>query len=82
MLDLLLIIAIGLLAGWLAGIVMKRRTRSLLANLVIGVCGAVIGGYIFEIIGIPARGLFGTLISAVVGSIALLYLLQGVKRGE
>ncbi len=80
--DLLIVISIGLVAGWLAGKVMKWRARSLFANLLIGVCGAVLGGYIFEFIGIPARGLWGTLISALVGSIFLLYLLQGAKKDE
>jgi uncharacterized membrane protein YeaQ/YmgE (transglycosylase-associated protein family) len=47
---------------------------------VIGVISAIIGGYIFEIIGIPVHGLFGTLIAAIVGAIVLLYVIQLIKK--
>jgi len=78
--DLVLIIAIGLLAGWLAGRIMKGGGYGLVGNLVIGVIGAIIGGYIFEIIGIPVSSLFGTLVSAVVGAIVFLYVIQLIKK--
>lgn len=78
--DLILIIAIGLLAGWLAGRIIKGGGYGLVGNLIIGVIGAIIGGYIFEIIGIPVRSWFGTLISAVVGAIVLLYAIQLIKK--
>ena len=77
--DWILVIAIGLLAGWLAGRIMKGG-YGLVGNLIIGVIGAIIGGYIFEIIGIPVQGLFGTLIAAVVGALVLLYVIQLIKK--
>ena len=55
--DFILILAIGLLAGWLAGKLMKGGGYGLVGNLIIGVIGAIIGGYIFELIGIPVRGI-------------------------
>jgi len=79
-LDLLLIILIGLIAGWLAGRILKERSQGLIGNLIIGVVGAIIGGYIFEIIGIPLQGYFGTLISAIVGAVILLAIIQYFKK--
>jgi uncharacterized membrane protein YeaQ/YmgE (transglycosylase-associated protein family) len=78
--DFVLIIATGLLAGWLAGKLMKGSGYGPVGNLVIGVLGAIIGGYIFELIGIPARGIFGTLLAAVVGAVVLLYVIQLIKK--
>ena len=80
MTNLVIIILIGLAAGWLAGKVIKGSSFGLLANLVIGVSGAIIGGYIFEFLGISTPGTLGVLISAIVGSIVLLYVIQVLKK--
>lgn len=71
---------IGLVAGWLAGVVMKERSLGLIGNLVVGIVGAIIGGYIFEFFGISTGGLFGSLISAIVGAIILLYIIQQIRK--
>jgi uncharacterized membrane protein YeaQ/YmgE (transglycosylase-associated protein family) len=80
MLDLLYYIVIGLIAGWLAGRILKERSMGLLGNLVIGVIGAVLGAYIFEFFGISSGGLIGTLISAVIGAVILLYVIQALRK--
>ena len=80
MLDLLYYIVIGLIAGWLAGRILKERSMGLLGNLVIGVIGAVVGAYIFEFFGISSGGLIGTLISAVIGAVILLYVIQSLRK--
>ena len=45
-------------------------------NLVVGVIGAILGGVLFQIVGLAATGLLGSLICATVGAIVLLFLLQ------
>jgi uncharacterized membrane protein YeaQ/YmgE (transglycosylase-associated protein family) len=70
---------IGLAAGWLAGKVMKGPDFSLLGTLIVGVIGAVLGGFLFRIVGFAAIGLLGNLISATVGAIVLLFALQKIK---
>jgi uncharacterized membrane protein YeaQ/YmgE (transglycosylase-associated protein family) len=80
MMDLLYYIVIGLIAGWLAGRILKERSMGLLGNLVIGVIGAVLGAYIFEFFGISSGGLIGTLISAVIGAVILLYVIQALRK--
>ena len=76
MLDLIYFLLIGLAAGWLAGKIMKGRSFGLLGNLVIGVIGAVLGGFLFRLVGLATIGLLGSLISATVGAIVLLFILQ------
>lgn len=78
--NMIYFLLIGLVAGWLAGLIMKGRGYGLLGNLVIGVIGAFIGGYIFEFIGLSASGVLGSLVMSFVGAVVLLYLVQLVKR--
>lgn len=71
---------IGLLAGFLAGAVLKGHGFSLLGNLIIGVIGAVLGGFIFGLLGIGTTNLLGALLCAFVGAVELLVLIGVVKR--
>lgn len=78
--SLLMFLAIGAVAGWLAGILMKGGGFGLLGNIVVGIIGAVIGGFVFGLLGITTSGLIGALITAVVGAGILLFLVGLVKR--
>lgn len=73
---------IGICAGWLAGQIMKGGGFGLVADLIIGVIGAVIGGFVFGLLGLSASGLLGSLITATVGAVLLLFLLRLVARGK
>lgn len=79
--DILFYILIGLVAGWLAGVIMKERSLGLAGNLVVGIIGAIIGAYIFEFFGISAGGFIGSLVSAIVGAIILLFVIQQIRKG-
>ncbi|HEY4416262.1 MAG TPA: GlsB/YeaQ/YmgE family stress response membrane protein [Verrucomicrobiae bacterium] len=68
-------ILIGIVAGFLAGAVVKGRGFGLLGNLIIGVIGAVLGGFIFGLLGIATTNLLGSLICAFFGAVVLLVLL-------
>jgi uncharacterized membrane protein YeaQ/YmgE (transglycosylase-associated protein family) len=78
--SLLMFLAIGALAGWLAGTLMKGGGFGLLGNIVVGIIGAVIGGFVFGLLGITASGLIGSLVTAVVGAGILLFLVGLVKK--
>lgn len=74
-------ILIGLAAGWLAGQLMKGSGFGVLGDIVVGVIGASLGGFIFDTLGIwPGGGLIGSLIVATIGAVVLLFLLRLVKR--
>jgi uncharacterized membrane protein YeaQ/YmgE (transglycosylase-associated protein family) len=74
-------ILIGLAAGWLAGQLMKGRGFGVVGDTVIGVIGALLGGFLFRFFGVPAEGgLLGALIVATIGAIVLLFLLRLIKR--
>lgn len=69
---------IGLAAGWLAGKLTKGGGFGLLGNLIVGVIGAVLGGFLFGLIGLRSTSLLGALITATAGSVALLFALRHV----
>jgi uncharacterized membrane protein YeaQ/YmgE (transglycosylase-associated protein family) len=82
MVALIWFLLIGLAAGWLAGKIMKGRSMGLVNNLIVGVIGALLGGWLFGIIGLSAYGRVGSLVTAVVGAVVLLYLVGIIKRPD
>jgi uncharacterized membrane protein YeaQ/YmgE (transglycosylase-associated protein family) len=73
---------VGLLAGWLAGVVTRGRGFGCLADIVIGLVGAVIGGWVFSKLGIRAWGFFGSLAAATVGAVLLVAVARLFAGGE
>ncbi|HTY21867.1 MAG TPA: GlsB/YeaQ/YmgE family stress response membrane protein [Desulfomonilaceae bacterium] len=71
---------IGLIAGWLAEKIMRGRGAGLIINLIVGVVGAYIGGFLFESLGMSMHGLIGSFVTAVVGAVVLLFLVGLVKK--
>ena len=71
---------IGVVAGWLAGQIMKGRGFGLVGNLVVGVIGAIVGGVLANAIGLGASGLLGALLIATLGAVVLLAIVGALKR--
>ena len=72
---------IGAAAGFLAGKVMKGRGFGVLGNIAVGVIGGILGGWLFGFLGISTSGgLLGSLITAFVGAVVLLYVVGLVKK--
>lgn len=80
--NLLAFLIIGLLAGWIADMLVKGSSYGLLGHLVIGVIGAFIGGFIFSALGIGAYGFIGSLVMAIVGAVVFLLILNAFNRGR
>jgi uncharacterized membrane protein YeaQ/YmgE (transglycosylase-associated protein family) len=77
---LLWTILIGILAGFLAGKVVKGRGMGVLIDLLVGIVGSILGGWLFSIVGLAAYGLIGRLFTAFVGAVILLLLVRAIKR--
>jgi uncharacterized membrane protein YeaQ/YmgE (transglycosylase-associated protein family) len=78
--HLLGFLIIGLIAGWLAETIMKGRGAGLVVNLIVGVVGAYLGGLLFGFLGLSMHGIIGSLISATVGAVVLLFLIALIKK--
>ena len=70
----------GLLAGWLAGLIMRDGGFGLMGNLLVGVAGAFIGGFLYHAFGINAGGLIGSLVTATTGAILVLTTAGLIKQ--
>ena len=73
-------IVVGGVAGWLASMVMNRdASMGILWNIIVGIIGALLGGFLFKLLGLSTTGKIGELLCAFVGAIVLLFLLKFVK---
>ncbi|MBC8016621.1 MAG: GlsB/YeaQ/YmgE family stress response membrane protein [Sporomusaceae bacterium] len=69
-------LVIGIIAGWLAGNIVKGRGFGLIGDLVVGVVGSFIGGYLFSALGFSAYGTMGEIIMATIGAVVLLWVIR------
>ena len=78
--HLLWFLLVGLIAGWLAGKIMRGSGFGVVGDIVIGIIGAGIGGFLFRLIGWNAQGTIGNIAVATVGASVLLYVVKLLKR--
>lgn len=72
---------VGLLAGWLAGLLTRGRGFGCLGNVAVGLLGAVIGGYLFSLLGLHGpTGFIGSVVIACIGAATLLVVLNLAAR--
>jgi uncharacterized membrane protein YeaQ/YmgE (transglycosylase-associated protein family) len=74
-------ILLGILAGFIASKLVSGSGMGVLMDLVVGIVGSVLGGWIFALLGLGAYGLIGRLVMAVIGAVVLLLLVRAIRRG-
>jgi uncharacterized membrane protein YeaQ/YmgE (transglycosylase-associated protein family) len=72
-------IIIGLIAGWLAGKLMKGEGYGMFADILLGLVGAVIGSWIFKALGVVVYGTLGFLAMATIGAIVLVGITHMIR---
>jgi uncharacterized membrane protein YeaQ/YmgE (transglycosylase-associated protein family) len=80
--SLVYFLVIGVVAGWLAGQLSKGGGFGLVGNLVVGVLGAIVGGFLFSFLPIPTGGIIGSIITATVGAVVLLAAINYFSQGR
>lgn len=78
--SILWFMLIGVIAGWLAGNLMKGGGFGLVGDLILGIIGAIVGGFVFRLLGFESTGMLGSLITATVGAVLFISLLRVIKR--
>ena len=73
-------ILIGLVAGWLPNLIMKGSGSGLILNIIVGIIGGVLGGWLLSLFGIVAVGTIGSLLTALIGAIILLWIVSLITR--
>ena len=71
---------VGLIAGWAAGKIMKGRGYGVVMDIVLGVVGAVVGGWLMGIFGLYAGNTIGSILVATFGAVFLIWLSRLIKR--
>jgi uncharacterized membrane protein YeaQ/YmgE (transglycosylase-associated protein family) len=75
-------VIIGLIAGWLAGTVSRGRGFGCIADILLGLVGAFLGGWIFEKLGILGGGLIYSIAAATVGAVILVAIARLFSGGK
>ena len=70
---------VGLISGWLASKLVHGKGMGILSDMVVGILGAFIGGYLVPRLGIHIPGLMGWIVTSVLGAVVLLLLLRLIK---
>ena len=74
-------IIVGGIAGWLAGLLVQGGGFGLIGDIVIGIVGAIVAGYLFPALGIPlGAGLVAAVIDALIGAVVLILIIRLVRR--
>lgn len=85
LMSIIIWIIVGALAGWIASMIMKTDAQmGALANIVVGIIGAFIGGWVVGLFGTPpAAGQLqiSSILTAILGAVILLFLIRLVRRG-
>lgn len=80
--SILWFLIIGAVSGWIAGELTKGSGFGLLGNIVVGILGALLGGYLFSFFNVTTYGLLGDIVMSVVGAVVLLFILSLVGGRE
>lgn len=79
--SLLWFLIVGVVAGWLAGKLVRGGGFGLVGDLAVGVIGAFIGGFLFRALGASAGGgLIGSIVVATIGAVVLLVVVRLIKQ--
>jgi uncharacterized membrane protein YeaQ/YmgE (transglycosylase-associated protein family) len=72
-------IVIGILAGFLAGKIMRGRGYGVLMDLLLGIVGSILGGMVFGLLGLYSSGIVGQLVVATAGAVLLIYIVRRLR---
>jgi uncharacterized membrane protein YeaQ/YmgE (transglycosylase-associated protein family) len=80
--SLIVILIVGLIAGWLAGKIMKGSGFGIIGDIIVGVIGAFIGAWLWGVLHLPVIANFwiSAIVTATVGAVVLLFILRLIRR--
>ena len=80
--DWIYIILVGAVAGWLGSFLFKGSGSGLIWNVLLGVIGAIVGGWIFDKLNIQVEGLTGSILTAAIGAFTILWIFRLIGGGK
>ena len=73
-------IVVGLIAGWAAGKIMKGGGYGVIADIILGILGAIIGGWVVGALGFGGGGLIWSILVAILGAVILIWITRFLKK--
>ncbi len=73
---------VGLIAGALAGLVMRGGGYGIVGDIIVGLVGALVGGFVAGLLGLGSSGLIGSIIIAFIGACIFIAILRAVSGGR
>jgi len=73
---------VGLIAGWLAGLFMKGGGYGIIGDIIVGLVGALIGGFVFGMFVTGDMGFWGSILVAFVGACILIAIVRALAPGR
>jgi uncharacterized membrane protein YeaQ/YmgE (transglycosylase-associated protein family) len=77
---IIIVVLVGLVAGWLAGLIWRGAGFGLIGNVLVGIVGSFIGSFLFGILHIRFYGIIGSIVAALIGALILLFIIGKVRR--
>ena len=74
-------IGVGLIAGWAAGKIMKGGGYGVVADILLGIVGGIVGGWIVGFFGGGGGGFISSILVAILGAVVLIWLTRLIKKG-
>jgi len=78
--SILIWIISGIVAGWLAGVIVKGAGFGLIGDLLVGLVGGLIGGWLAGVLGLQASSWFGQILVAALGGVVFVVILRAIRR--
>lgn len=80
--GLIIFLVISGFAGWLASKILSSKRFGLLGNIIVGIVGSILGGFVFNFFGFTASagGLLSAFVTALIGALMLLYIIGVLKK--
>jgi uncharacterized membrane protein YeaQ/YmgE (transglycosylase-associated protein family) len=73
-------IVVGLIAGWVAGKIMKGGGYGVIADIVLGIVGGIVGGWVVGLLGFGAGGFIWSILVAILGAAILIWITRLIKK--
>lgn len=78
--GLLIVIVVGAVVGWLASLIVKGSGSGFWGDVLFGIGGSLLAGYVLPLLGISLGGVVGSLIAAVIGAVILILIVRLIRK--
>ncbi|MGB7873076.1 MAG: GlsB/YeaQ/YmgE family stress response membrane protein [Anaerolineales bacterium] len=78
--NILIWIVTGIIAGWLAGVIVKGSGFGIIGDFIIGLIGGLLGGWLAGLLGFSASGWLGQVLVAALGGVVLVLIIRMLRR--